>query len=95
MDALLPSVQKLLKPPFDGTLADLYNTRQQFYADLRFPTNGQDLKGTLFWEFGKALAAVYADMNPVAVTMTASFGAMLLDLVDEVLRAARIIKGTR
>ncbi len=44
MDDLLPSVKKLLDPPFDGTLADLYNTRQQFYANLRFPANSQDLK---------------------------------------------------
>lgn len=95
MDALLPVIKKLLEPPLDASLADFYNTRQQFYASLRFPKSGQDLKGTLFWEFGKALALSYANSNPVAVTMTSNFGADLLNVVDELLRAAKIIRGKR
>ena len=90
MDALLPAVKKLLTPPSDASLVTLYNTRQTFYASLRFPNSTKDLKGTLFWEFGKTLAVGYANVNPVAVTMTAKFGAELLDLVDEVLRSAGI-----
>ena len=95
MDALLPAIKKLLEPSLDASLADFYSTRQQFYASLRFPKSTQDLKGTLFWEFGKALAAIYANSNPVAVTMTSNFGAGLLNVVDDLLRAAKIIRGRR
>jgi hypothetical protein len=95
MDALLPAIKNLLEPPLDASLADFYSTRQQFYASLRFPKTSQDLKGTLFWEFGKALAAVYANSNPVAATMTSNFGAGLLNVIDDLLRAAKIIRGKR
>lgn len=95
MDALVPATKTLLEPPLDASLAGLYRTRQQFYASLRFPESSQDLKGTLFWKFGKALAAIYADSNPVAVTMSSNFGAGLLNVVDDLLRAAKIIRGRR
>jgi len=60
MGSLVLAIKTLLESPLDASIADLYNTRQQFYANLSLPKTSLDLRGTLFWEFGKALAAVYA-----------------------------------
>ena len=95
MEALLPAVKRLLRPPLDANLADLYNVRQQFYGGFAklCPDGDDSLKGTLFWEFGKALAAVYADYNPVAATLTSAAGMDLLKLINEVLLSTGIIRG--
>jgi len=95
MEALLPETKRLLESPFDASLADLYNTRQQFYANFYLPDSSENLKDALFWEFGKALAAVYADSNPVAVLLTAKFGAELLSLVDNLLQETEVVQGKR
>ena len=69
MNALLPAIQRELQSPVSGQLEQLYNTRNTFYGGFRklYPDGKENLKGTLFWEFGKALGSVYANSNPAAV----------------------------
>ena len=93
MDTLLAEVARRLEPPFNVELQDVFNIRQQFYG--RFPKlyaeKGDSLAGTLFWEFGKAMAAVYADNNPAAVTTTSINSMTLFETVNGFLRMAKVI----
>lgn len=86
MDSLLPAIQSGLQPSIAEHLRGLYNTRNTFYGGFRklFPDGQEGLKGTLFWEFGKALGSVYANSNPVVVTETSMFG---MDYIQALTRA--------
>src|SRR6266446_10247166 len=54
MNALLPAIQQELQPPVSSQLEHLYNTRNTLYGGFRklYPDKKENLKGTLFWEFG-------------------------------------------
>ena len=81
MDALCAAIAQRLGPPRDVELQNVYNKRQQFYR--RFPKlyaeSGESLKGTLFWEFGKMLAAAYAESNPAAIMAISISGMSLFE----------------
>lgn len=76
IDALLPIVQQELQVAMSSQFLALYNTRNEFYGRFQhlYPGHNQPSKGTLFWEFGKALGAVYAGSNPVRIMNAASLG---------------------
>lgn len=75
MDALLPAIQRKLRPPVSSQFGHLYNTRNTFYGSfLKFyPDNKENFEGSLFWEFGKVLSSVYGNSNPVAIMQIAMF----------------------
>ena len=93
MNALLPSVQRELKPPLDSQFQDLYNTRNMFYGGCPrlFPEKKDNLKGTLFWEFGKAMGSVYANSHPVAIMQTAIEGMDFMGAVNQAIAIATVI----
>ena len=92
MDALCAALAQRLGPPRDVELQNVYNKRQQFYR--RFPKlyaeDGESLKGTLFWEFAKMLAAAYAESNPTAIMAISISGMSLFESVNDMLRDAKI-----
>ena len=94
MDALCAALAHRLGPPRTVELQDLYNKRQHFYGQFPklFAENGESLKGTLFWEFGKLMAAAHAHGNPAAVMATAISGASLLETVNDLLRDAKVTR---
>ena len=49
------------------------------------------LKGTLFWEFGKAMGLVYAENNPVAIAQTAMDGMDFMGTVNQALATAKVV----
>ena len=85
MNSLLPTVQRELQPPVSTHLQALYNTRNPFYGGFRklYPEQQETLKGTLFWEFGKALGSIYADGNPAAITETSMFGMTFMQAINQ------------
>lgn len=93
MNALLERVQNKLKPPLDSQLHSFYNLRIVFYA--RFPKlfadKDDNLKDTLFWEFGKALSAIYAFNNPVAIVKASTVGMEFLGALNQAFDAANVI----
>jgi hypothetical protein len=92
MDAFLPAIQSELQPPVSSRLEDLYNTRNTFYGGFRklCPDENENLKGTLFWEFGKALGSVYANSNPVRITGTSMFGMTFMQAINQAFDAANV-----
>jgi len=93
MDALLTAVQRRLRPPIAEDLEQLYNTRNAFYGGFRnlYPEKNENLKGTLFWEFGKALGSVYADGNPGAITEISTFGMTFMQIIQEAIENAKVL----
>jgi hypothetical protein len=77
MNELLVATKRLLPSPLAEGFADTYNSRNQYYGRMSklYPPTGENLKGTVFWEFAKAMASVYANSNPAAV-MAATLLAM-------------------
>lgn len=75
MNELLSVVKKRIQSPIKSEFRSLYNSRTAFYASFQklLPDESESPKGTLFWEFGKALGAVYCNSNPVSVTEVAIF----------------------
>ncbi len=53
---------------FASSFMELSDARQREYAKFRIPRDGNDLKGTLFWEFGKKMNATAQNWNP-AITV--------------------------
>lgn len=92
MDALLPAIQSKLQPSVSSRLEDLYNTRNNFYGEFHklYPSENENLKGTLFWEFGKALGSVYANSNPVRITETSMFGMTFMKAINQAFDAANV-----
>jgi hypothetical protein len=86
MNVLLPAVQRELRPPLSSQLEQLYNARNSFYGSFPklYADENENLKGTLFCEFGKALGSVYANSNPVAVTQTSMLGMTFMQGIQEV-----------
>jgi hypothetical protein len=102
MDALLPATKRLLGPILgpmydlsfqELSFQELYNASQEFYASFPklVPDKNESVKGTLFWEFGKTVAAAYAEDNPAAVMMASHVGVELLKYTDQALRSAQVI----
>jgi hypothetical protein len=75
MNALLPLVNEKLQPLAGSLFHVTYNARNTFYGSCRklFPEKGENLQGTLFWEFGKTMASVCSRNNPAAVTKATAF----------------------
>jgi hypothetical protein len=94
MDALLPEIQELINSPYNPTLQELYNTRQEFYGgfDDIIPEIKESLKGNLFWEFGKALTYVYANSNPVATFQVSLIGIDMFKLIYDILLHDEVIQ---
>jgi hypothetical protein len=94
MDFLLLNIRDYLAPPQDEELENLYNTRQEFYSQFQrlIAEEGESHQGTLFWEFGKALGAVYANSNPVSVLLATRVGGDLFTMVDSVLREMKLTR---
>ncbi len=93
MNALLPRVRDELEHPLNSRLQDLYNTRNAFYAGFRklAPDDKDNLKGTLFWEFGKAMGSVYADSNPVAIIEASREGMSFMSAISQVLTTVKLV----
>lgn len=85
VDALLPAVQRQLNSALQPRVEALYNTRNMFYGGFRnlYPDKAKNeiLKGTLFWEFGKSLGAIYANSNPIAITQVSALGMTIMQSV--------------
>jgi hypothetical protein len=94
MDALCTALAHELGPPRDIELQDLYNNRQHYYGQFLklFAENGESLKGTLFWEFGKLMAGAHANSNPNAIVATAISGTSLLETVNDLLRYTKVTR---
>jgi hypothetical protein len=92
MNALLPAIQRELQPPVSSQLEQLYNTRNAFYGGFRklYPDKKESLKGTLFWEFGKALSSVYANNNPVVTVEVSMFGMTFMEGIHEAFKKTKI-----
>jgi hypothetical protein len=92
MDVLLPAIQSELQPTVSSQLEDLYNTRNTFYGGFRklYPDENENLKGTLFWEFGKALGSVYASSNPARITGVSMFGMTFMQAINEAFDTAKV-----
>lgn len=92
MDALLPAIQSELQPTVSSQLEDLYNTRNTFYGGFRklYPDENENLKGTLFWEFGKALGSVYANSNPARITGVSMFGMTFMQAINQAFDTAKV-----
>jgi hypothetical protein len=92
MNALLPAIQRGLKPPLSSQLEHLYNTRNTFYGGFRklYPDEKENLKGTLFWEFGKALGSVYANSNPLAIMEVSMFGMTFMRGIHEAFEKTKV-----
>ncbi|MCY3024461.1 MAG: hypothetical protein NTW87_36260 [Planctomycetota bacterium] len=92
MNALLPLIQQELEPAIGAQLEHLYNMRNTFYGGFckLYPDKEEDLKGTLFWEFGKAMGSVYADSNPVAIMQTSMFGMTFMEAMIETFEESNV-----
>jgi len=65
---------------------DLVVRRQAFYATLQFPEANQNLKGTLFWEYGKQTSLRCAVCNPIAVTEVAVRGMFVFKCLTKIIK---------
>jgi len=92
MNALLPAVQRELQPPVSSQLEQLYNIRNTFYGSFckLYPDKKENLKGTLFWEFGKALGSVYANSNPGAIMEVSIFGMTFMRCINEAFEKTKV-----
>jgi hypothetical protein len=96
MDAVFANVCESLRsthipeapePQFRSWFKEELNARQQEYGAWRLP-RGEELKGTIFWEFGKKMThSLLGIYNPVEVFMLSHRAAeslkMLFELVDK------------
>jgi hypothetical protein len=93
MDAFLPAVQRKVDDTLAPALPGLYNQRTLFYQSCKMPVEGskENLKGTLFWEFGKLMASpchypnpVSPNWNPVAMMQLSLWGMdLMVAIADE------------
>jgi hypothetical protein len=93
MDAFLPAVQRRVDGTLASALPGLYNQRTLFYQSCKMPVGGsnENLKGTLFWEFGKLMASpchypdpVFANWNPIAMMQVSLWGMdLMMGIADE------------
>lgn len=93
MDTLLPHLQDALEPGRKEKFQDLYNTRIMLYGKfqkLAAPEN-EAQEGSLFWEFGNAMAAVYANSNSDVVKPSSVAGIRLMSAVSQVLAKAEVV----
>jgi hypothetical protein len=99
MDAFLPAVQRRVNAAVAPELPDLYNQRTLFYQSCKMPAGGTNanLKGTLFWEFGKLMASpchyrdpVFPNWNPVAMTQLSLWGMDFMVAIADAFDAARL-----
>ena len=92
MNVLLPRVRSDLSPPLDSQLEQIYNTRNRFYGGFQklLPEKDENLKGTLFWEFGKAMGSVYTNNNPARIALTTRAAADFMNTVNRALVAAKV-----
>jgi hypothetical protein len=99
MDVFLPAVQRKV----DATLAQarpgLYNQRALFYQSCKMPAGAlkDNLKGTLFWEFGKLMASpchypdpVLPNWNPAAMMRLSLWGMDLMVAIAAAFEDARL-----
>jgi hypothetical protein len=99
MDTFLPAVQRRVRSALSPALLDLYNQRTLFYQSCRMPSGERNanLKGTLFWEFGKLMASpchypdpVYPNWNPIAMTRLSLWGMDLMIALTDAFDAAKL-----
>jgi hypothetical protein len=97
MDSFLPAVQRKVDDKLGRNLPALYNERTLFYQSCRMPSGKKNanLKGTLFWEFGKLMASpchypdpVYANWNPTAMMQLSLWGMDLMVAITDAFDAA-------
>ncbi len=93
MDALLIAIHSELQPPIHSQLEHLYNSRNVFYSGFRklYPEKNENLKGTLFWEFGKSVGTIYGNSNPVAITEASMFGMTFMQSIIQGMDAANVL----
>jgi hypothetical protein len=99
MDAFLPGVQRRVDAALAQALPDLYNQRTLFYQSCQMPSGEKNanLKGTLFWEFGKLMASpchypdpVYPNWNPIAMAQLSLWGMDLMIALTDAFDAAEL-----
>jgi hypothetical protein len=92
MDVLLPIIRSELEPRVGSQFKDLYNTRNTFYSGFRklWPDKNESVKGTLFWEFGKALGSVYANFNPARIALVSGFGVDFMKIITQEFDAQKV-----
>ena len=99
MDIFLSAVQRRVGSALAPALPDVYSQRTLFYQSCRLPSGGRNanLKGTLFWEFGKLMASpyhypdpVYPNQNPIAMTQLSLWGMDLMIALTDAFDAAKL-----
>jgi hypothetical protein len=104
MDAFFPAVQSRVDATLATALPSLYNTRLLFYQSCKMPSGepNANLKGTLFWEFGKLMASpchypdpVYANWNPVAMVQVGLWGMRLMTAIANAFDAANVFEASK
>jgi hypothetical protein len=92
-EAVRDSLSGLLKngaevDNFRRWIGDVYNARQTEYAEYTYPDtdpkNNRPSKGELFWEFGKKMAFLVGDTNPIRVMEIEHHGIGLFEMMGEV-----------
>ena len=95
MSALLPNVEAQLDSALRDGFRGFYAQRVFLYAKCEnlFPSesNGDVLKDTLFWEFGKVLSRTYGNSNPVGITMLSNLGATIYKSLLEAYGATHVL----
>jgi hypothetical protein len=91
MSALLTEIDSALQR-MSSQQVSLYNTRNSFYDGFHklYPDGNENLKGTLFWEFGKSLGSIYANSNPTRVTAVSIFGMTFMEIIVDAYKTANI-----
>lgn len=94
MLAVLRAVRSKLHPLASNGFIESYNTRQRLYGACRklYPDEGENLAGTLFWEFGRATGDAYAENNPESVSQAAIFGMKFVGIVERMLDGAQVLR---
>jgi hypothetical protein len=78
---------------FDATFFESLNLRQMRYSECRelFPEKGESLENTLFWEFGKIMAAVYGCNNPVQLVLVSHTASGMYEPLVKTLRILKVV----
>jgi hypothetical protein len=87
-EAMCEGIPEERRTEFVASFRTHYNQRQAAYGALVFPTT-DDLKGTLFWEFGKRICEQTGVHNPVSIfEMAYAASGMFEVLAETLLRTA-------
>jgi len=85
MDTLLPLTYLDIPNELQASFEETYNNRQQLYGSCKkvYADKDEAFRGTLMWEFGKAITYQFCGEIPVDKVMgVVGYGALLLESLD-------------